>query len=89
VIRRKSTSTNPRIATHGSFSHTDVITLASARPHLDHLKIGGQMDQIGAKAGLGPTDPVVDAQQSRRCQRRHRQRVGERDLKHMGGSRGA
>jgi hypothetical protein len=35
---------------------------ASARPHLDHVKIGDQMDQIGAKAGLGPTYPVVDAQ---------------------------
>jgi hypothetical protein len=40
----------------------DPVQAATARPHFSQLKIVGQMDQIGAKAGLGPTDPIVDAQ---------------------------
>ena len=59
----------------------DFIGSATARPDFGDLKIVGQMHKIGAMAGLELADPVVDAQQSRRRQRRHHQRVGERNFR--------
>jgi hypothetical protein len=55
----------------GSGRRFNLRELAPARPNLGHSEIIGQMDEIGAKAGREPADPVADSQEPRRSQRRH------------------